>query len=142
MPGSYANPGEYKMTQYRKIGSGISCGSELNAVLLTDEGDTKTPRKSHTEEQILQAIRQVEGGREGRGDLPETGESANRPICLRRYWQRHGARCQFCKCAGLRKKRSAKLCRVPVRGSSEKRVRACFALRAEKRRKLLRTPPW
>ena len=31
-------------------------------VLYTDEEDTKMPRKGHTEEQILQALRQAEGG--------------------------------------------------------------------------------
>jgi putative transposase len=31
-------------------------------VLYTDEEDTKMPRKGHTEEQILQAIRQTESG--------------------------------------------------------------------------------
>jgi putative transposase len=31
-------------------------------VLYTDKEDTKMPRKGHTEEQILQALRQVEGG--------------------------------------------------------------------------------
>jgi putative transposase len=35
----------------------------LNVVLYTDkEEDTKMPRKGHTEEQILQALRQAEGG--------------------------------------------------------------------------------
>ena len=31
-------------------------------VLYTDEEDTKMPRKGHTEEQILQALREAEGG--------------------------------------------------------------------------------
>jgi putative transposase len=31
-------------------------------VLYTDQEDTKMPRKGHTEEQILQALRQAEGG--------------------------------------------------------------------------------
>jgi putative transposase len=35
----------------------------LNVVLYTDkEEDTKMPRKGHTEEQIVQALRQAEGG--------------------------------------------------------------------------------
>ena len=35
----------------------------MNVVLYTDkEEDTKMPRKGHTEEQILQALRQAEGG--------------------------------------------------------------------------------
>ena len=31
-------------------------------VLYTDKEDTKEPRRGHTEEQILQALRQAEGG--------------------------------------------------------------------------------
>jgi putative transposase len=34
----------------------------LKVVLYTDKEDTKMPRKGHTEEQILQALRQAEGG--------------------------------------------------------------------------------
>jgi putative transposase len=34
----------------------------LNVVLYTNQEDTKMPRKGHTEEQILQALRQAEGG--------------------------------------------------------------------------------
>ena len=35
----------------------------MNVVLYTDkEEDTKMPRKGHTEEQIVQALRQAEGG--------------------------------------------------------------------------------
>jgi hypothetical protein len=56
-------------------------------VLYTDkEEDTKMPRKGHTEEQILQALRQAEGGRrgEGRGDLPEVGDKRTDLLYIRR----------------------------------------------------------
>jgi len=40
----------------------------LNVVLYTDQEDTKMPRKGHTEEQILQALRQAEGGKGSCGE--------------------------------------------------------------------------